>query len=132
MAASTAIEPTIIGQNTSEIGMPNEEDTIHIPHLPLEPVRTSVDGGGRWHRRDFVGVCLHPNACIMSDAKEVVDDLESLRSRWIVGGSNVHRRFKQTVGVVFEIVEHRDNARGGNHQRYFVLVDAEFLDKLGE
>ena len=53
---------SVIGENSSQIRMVGEKDSVHVPDFSLVPVRSGKDGAGGLDGREFVGVGLDANA----------------------------------------------------------------------
>jgi len=68
--------------------MVGKEDTKHVPHLTLIPVRPVIQRGYAWDGCCFVGVRLDADAGVVADGKQVVHDLEALSAGGIIGGSD--------------------------------------------
>jgi len=73
---------SVVGQNSSKIGVIAEEDAVHVPALALVPVGTFVERYDGFDGAKFVTVSLHPNPSGVIDRKKVVDHLEPVNPRW--------------------------------------------------
>lgn len=96
------------------------------------PVCSCEHGHGT---RDSVGlarVSLHADPACVSDAQEVVDNLETLFSLRIVGTTDVHDLFELALRMVAEESEDGHDARRRDVQRQLVLDHGELLDELGK
>jgi hypothetical protein len=80
---------SVVGHDSSEIWVSNEEDTEQIVDLSLIPVCSIVQtrNAGDW--RCLVGVCLDTNSGVVAHAQEVVDNFESLVSGGKINSSDV-------------------------------------------
>jgi hypothetical protein len=68
--------------------MAGKEDTVQIVDLSLVPVGTVKETGDAGHGGSLVGVGLDTNAGVVADREKVVDNLESVLARGVVGGSD--------------------------------------------
>ena len=66
--------------------MAGEEDAVEIVGLALVPVGTVEQASDAGNRGRLVGVGLDPDARVVTDGQQVVDDLETVVTRGIVGG----------------------------------------------
>lgn len=66
--------------------MVDEEDAKEVVDLALEPVGALVEGHEGLDGRRLVGVRLDADARVVADGEGVVDDLEALGARGVVGG----------------------------------------------
>ena len=113
----------VVGHDTSEIGVADEEDTEHVVDLTLVPVGAVVEACDGGYGRCLVGVGLHANARVVADGEQVVDNLETLVAGRVVDGSDVADLSEFGGGVVFEEREDgkdtvgRDVDLGGECQR---------------
>lgn len=94
------------------------------------PVGTSEQACGGRNGRDLVGVRLYAKSCVVPDAKEVVDDLETLRARGVVGAADIHECLELRLRVVAQELQRRQNGRGCDVERDLVLDYAVLLDEL--
>jgi hypothetical protein len=139
---------TVVGHDSSQIGVACEENAVEIVHLSLVPVgsieKTSDagDGGG------FVGIGLDANSGVVSDGEEVVDDLETVLAGGVVGGSDGADLGEFGSGVVLEELvgiseaispvltlqegEDGDDTRRRDVDGEFILPDRELLNVFGE
>lgn len=92
----------VVGHDTSEIGVADEEDTEHVVDLTLVPVGAVVEACDGGYGRCLVGVGLHANARVVADGEQVVDNLETLVAGRVVDGSDVADLSEFGGGVVFE------------------------------
>lgn len=123
---------TVIGQDSPEIRVTDEEDTVHVPNFTFVPVGGTehTGGGGDWV--DLVSVSLDTDSCVVLNRKKVVNHLESLRTSGVIGTGNVHACSELSLSVVPE------ESKSGNHSVWcdveceFVLNYAELLNELGE
>ena len=66
--------------------MVDEEDAEEVVDLTLVPVGALEEGHDGGDGGRLVGVGLDADARVVADGEEVVDDLEALRARGVVGG----------------------------------------------
>lgn len=69
--------------------MTDDENPKHVVNLTLVPVGAIEERGDAGNRRGLVGVGLNPDAGIVANAKEVVDNLEPLVAGREVDGGDV-------------------------------------------
>lgn len=91
----------VVGHDAAEIRVTDEDDAEQVVHLSLEPVGTSIEAGDAGHGRRFVGIRLHADAGVMTDAEEVVDDLEALLAAGIVDSCNRADLCELGRGIVY-------------------------------
>lgn len=85
LAERVALE-AVVGHDAAEVRVVDEEDAEEVVDLALEPVGALVEGHERLDGRRLVGVRLDADARVVADGEGVVDDLEALRARGVVGG----------------------------------------------
>jgi hypothetical protein len=91
---------SIVGHDSSEIWVANEEDTKQIINLSLVPVCSIVQTCDARNWRCLVGVCLDTDSGVVAHAQEVVDDFEPLVSGREIDSSDVGDLGKLRCGVV--------------------------------
>src|SRR5687768_17198021 len=68
----------LVQEQPTQVGMVLESDAEHVPHFTLEPVRDRPESDGARHqRRVFLDLHLHPDAVILRNRIQVIDDLEA-------------------------------------------------------
>ena len=123
---------SVIGQDTSQIGMSSEEDSVHVPSLTLEPVdrvEQSSEGGDGG---DLVGVGLDADTAVEANRQAVVDNLETVGARRIIDSAHIHDLLELSVGVVAQELHDGQQGGGGDVDGELILVDGELLDVFGE
>src|SRR5262249_50846959 len=68
---------TLIGEETTQIGMTLEIDAVEVPGLALVPAGGAVNPRRGRHRILLVGHDLDADALVQLEAQEIVDDLEA-------------------------------------------------------
>lgn len=58
---------SVIGQDSTQIRVSAEENTVHVPNLPLVPVGTVEQTRYRRYGADLVGVGLDPDPRLVGD-----------------------------------------------------------------
>lgn len=111
----------IVRHDSSQVWVIDEEDTKQIIDLALVPVGTIVEGGNRGDRRGLVGVCLDPDAGIVSDGQEIINDFEASIAGWVVDGGDVADLGELGGGVVLEKGEGGDDTGGRDVDDELVL-----------
>lgn len=122
----------VIGQDTSQIRVTDEEDSVHVPDFTLVPVSRSEHGGCGGNGVDLIGVSLDTNTCVVLDGEEVIDDLETLRAGGVIGSADVHACAELGLSVVAEEGQGGNDGVGCDVKSELVLDDAELLNKLGK
>lgn len=123
---------TVIGQDTSQVRVTDEEDTVHVPDLTLVPVGRSEDGGGGRNGVDLIGVGFDTDTCVVLNREKVVDDLETLRAGRVVGTADVHACAELSLSVVAKEGQCRDDGVWRNVECELILDDAELLNEFGK
>ena len=131
LAQRVAIE-TIIGHNTTQIRMSSEEYTEHVVDLTLVPQGAFKQTGQTGHGAGLIGVGLDSDAGVVTNAKKVVDDFETLVTGWVVDGGDIGDGGEFSRGMVFEKAHNRDDAGRRNVDAKLVLPHGELLDMLGQ
>ena len=72
-----AFEP-VVGQDAAQIRMVGEEHAEQVPDLALEPVGDGVDADDGGNGRVLVGAQLDPDALVVMQAQQIIDDVETL------------------------------------------------------
>lgn len=116
---------TVVGHDSTQIGVVDEEDSEEIVDFSLVPVGAIVQTRDGWHGCRLVGVGLHPDAGVVADGEQVVDDLKALVARRVVDSRDVADLGKFGSGMVFEEGEGWHDARGRD-------VDGELVLPYGE
>lgn len=65
--------------------MTSKEDAVEVIHFSLVPVGAIEQAGDAGNRGRLVGIGLDPNTGVVSDREQIVDDLESVLARGVVG-----------------------------------------------
>lgn len=100
----------VVGHDTPQIGVTDEEDTEHVVNLTLVPVGAVVEGCDGGYGRGLVGVGLDADTRVVADGEHVVDDLEALVAGRVVDSGDVADLCELGGGVVFEEGEDGDDA----------------------
>lgn len=123
---------SIVGQDTTEIGVSSEKDSVHIPSLTLEPVHRVEKTGQRGDRRDLVSVGLDTDAAVEADRETVVDDLEAVGARGVVDSTDIHDLLELGVGVIAQELHDGQERVGCDVDSELILVNRELLNEFGE
>jgi hypothetical protein len=91
---------SVVGHDSSEIGVANEEDTKQIINLSLVPVCSVVQTCDARNWRCLVRICLDTNSRVVAHAQEVVDDFEPLVSGREIDSSDIGDLGELCGGVV--------------------------------
>lgn len=105
--------------------MANKEDAKQVVDLSLIPVGTVIQAADARNRGGLVGVRLDPNARVVANTEQVVDDLESLVLGRVVDGSDIADLGVLGGGVVLEEREDGNDTLGRDVDGQFVLPDRE-------
>lgn len=92
--------------------MANKEDAKQVVDLSLIPVGTVIQAADARNRGGLVGVRLDPNARVVANTEQVVDDLESLVLGRVVDGSDIADLGVLGGGVVLEEREDGNDTLG--------------------
>merc|ERR1711977_278396 len=123
---------TVVGHDSPQVWVIDEEDTEEIVDFTLVPVGTVVEGCDGWDGSGLVRVGLHPDTRVVTDRQHVVDDLETLVAGRVVYGGDVGDLGELGGGVVFEEGEGGDDAGGRDVDGELILPNGELLDVFGQ
>jgi len=93
---------TIIGHDSSEIGVTGKEDTEKVVHLSFVPVGTIKKSGNTGDGRSLIGIGLNTDSRVVTDRKEVVDDFETVLARGVIRSSDSANLGELSGSVVFK------------------------------
>ena len=80
---------TIVGHDSPQIGVSNEEDTEQIVDLSFVPVGAVVEIAQTGYWGSLIRVRLDPQARVVTDAEHVIDDLKTLVLGGVVDGCDI-------------------------------------------
>jgi len=118
----------IIRHDPPQVRVAHEQHPKEIVHLPLIPIRTIVEARNAGDGRGLVRIGLDPNARVVTDGEEVVDNLEAVAAGRVVHGCYVADLRVLCRRVVLEEGEDGQDGRGRDEDCQLVLPDAELLD----
>lgn len=75
--------------------MPNRSQASRSP-----PIGRTEDSGHRGNRRSLFDLGLHPNPNVLSQAKQVVDDVEAWLATGIIHPADVHQLLELEIYVI--------------------------------
>lgn len=99
LAKRVALE-AIVGHDTAEIWVAGEEDAKQVVDLALVPIRAVVEGGQAGDGGCLVGIGLDTDSRVVTNAKQVVHDLESLIAGGEIYGGDVTDLGELGSGVI--------------------------------
>ena len=99
--------------------MAGEQHAIEIEGLALIPVGGGEHRDDARHRRVFVGLDLHADAMVLVGRQQMIDDIEALRARGIVGAANIDEADKTAFRIVAQEAQNLDDLRGLRADRQF-------------
>ncbi|AOW06526.1 uncharacterized protein YALI1_F03371g [Yarrowia lipolytica] len=123
---------TVVGHDSSQIGVALKEDSVHIVGLSLEPVGALVQAGDTGDGGHLGSVCLKSDSRVVSHRQKVVDHLEPVFSRGVVHGGNIDDGLVLSRGVVSQEGSDGNDSAWCNVQSQLVLPHRKALDVLGQ
>lgn len=123
---------TIVSHNSTQVWVALKENTKHIICLSFVPVCTLVYWDHGWHRRSFGSIGLHSDSRVVTDTQQVVHNIETVGSAWVVSCSNIHTTLKLSRCVVFQVKHHWSDGGGSHVYRQLVLPNRKLLDVFGQ
>lgn len=112
--------------------MAGEKDAEHVVDFTLIPQGTVVQASNTRHGAGLIGVGLNADTGVVSDAKQIVHNLETLLAGWVIDGSNVGDLSKFRRGMVFQEGHEGNNTGRRNIDGEFVFPHGELLDEFGK
>jgi len=122
----------VIGENTTQIWVTTEEHPVHVPYLPLIPIRASEQAS---YTGDVVGLAsigLDPDPALGAGTQKMVHDLEALLALWKIDGSDLHQVFELALRVVAQEGQERNDGGGRGIEGELVLDYRKLLDEFRE
>lgn len=108
----------IVSHDTTKVGMAREEDAEHVVDLTLIPIGTVENANQARDRRGLVSVRLDSDAGIVTDAQQIVDDLESLVAGWEVDGRDIANLRELGCRIVWAQLASKCSVRGETELTY--------------
>lgn len=131
LAQWVAVE-TVVGHDAAEIRVAGEEHTEHVVHLTLVPQSTLEETSHTGHGGGLVRVGLDTDAGVVTNAEQVVDDLEALVAGGEVDTSDIGDLGELGGSVVLEEAHHGNNTGGSGVNGELILPHSELLDIFGQ
>jgi hypothetical protein len=112
--------------------MVRKEDAIHVPCLPLIPIRTPEDLHGTWHWVRLTSIRLDTNPARGLDTQQVIDYLKTLLPLREIHTANVHEGFELALRVIPEESQNGDHGGGRDVDSQLVFEYRELLNEFGK
>src|SRR5947207_683249 len=97
---------TVIRQDAAQIRVIAEKDAEQVPGIALPPAGRPVESRCRGHRLLLIGFERQPDALIVGEAKQIVDNIEALWPVGIVDAANIAEDAEPAFRVVAQKAQH--------------------------